>query len=242
MGQDCSNFLHIVWKNATIGAKESGANVAEVWYIEVSYFLLRGKRRDLHRELFMKTFFKSTVMAAVAAVAMTGGASAATIVYSEEGNLPFNVDLVNSSLGINTPGLAKCDTGTDGATSKTCSDWEDGTALGDYSSAFNLSYTKESTGFYSFTWAFDPDAVTGTIEALFPHYVLVKQATNQDIWKLDEVEMLGGTINTELGDISHVSFYNTGEPTVIPLPAAGWLLLGSLGGIAALKRRRKPQA
>lgn len=29
------------------------------------------------------------------------------------------------------------------------------------------------------------------------------------------------------------------EPEVIPLPAAGWLLLGGLGGLAAIKRRRK---
>lgn len=29
------------------------------------------------------------------------------------------------------------------------------------------------------------------------------------------------------------------EPEVIPLPAAGWLLLGGLGGLAAMKRRRK---
>lgn len=28
------------------------------------------------------------------------------------------------------------------------------------------------------------------------------------------------------------------DPSVIPLPAAGWLLLGGLGGLAALKRRR----
>lgn len=30
-----------------------------------------------------------------------------------------------------------------------------------------------------------------------------------------------------------------GDPSVVPLPAAGWMLLAGLGGIAALKRRRK---
>ena len=31
-----------------------------------------------------------------------------------------------------------------------------------------------------------------------------------------------------------------GDPNVIPLPATGWLLLGGLGGLSALRRRRKP--
>lgn len=29
------------------------------------------------------------------------------------------------------------------------------------------------------------------------------------------------------------------RPTVVPLPAAGWLLIGGIGGLAALKRRKK---
>ena len=39
--------------------------------------------------------------------------------------------------------------------------------------------------------------------------------------------------------VKAISFKDVPPPEVIPLPAAGWLLLGGLGGLAALKRRRK---
>ncbi|MXQ07684.1 VPLPA-CTERM sorting domain-containing protein [Alphaproteobacteria bacterium GH1-50] len=39
-------------------------------------------------------------------------------------------------------------------------------------------------------------------------------------------------------DISHVTLYGRGVGQEIPLPAAGWLLLGGLGGLVAMKRRK----
>ena len=38
--------------------------------------------------------------------------------------------------------------------------------------------------------------------------------------------------------LSHISFYDTGTTAPIPLPAAGWLMVAGLGGLAALRRRK----
>jgi hypothetical protein len=42
----------------------------------------------------------------------------------------------------------------------------------------------------------------------------------------------------EVKNISHVSLY-VSNPSPVPLPAAGFLLVGALGGLAALRRRRR---
>ncbi len=47
---------------------------------------------------------------------------------------------------------------------------------------------------------------------------------------------LAGTFKTK--DISHISLY-VSTPAAVPVPAAGLLLLGALGGLAALRRRRR---
>ncbi|MFN7225534.1 MAG: VPLPA-CTERM sorting domain-containing protein [Paracoccaceae bacterium] len=41
------------------------------------------------------------------------------------------------------------------------------------------------------------------------------------------------------GGVTGYSVLVTGEPSPVPLPAAGWLLMAGVGGLAAMRRRRK---
>ncbi|MBN2630642.1 MAG: hypothetical protein JXR75_08890 [Rhodobacteraceae bacterium] len=157
---------------------------------------------------------------AAALLMTTVAASAATYLDTVSGgNDPFPDPLFEGQ-ALESPALAKCDEGVDGALSSTCSTWVDGKASGDYASAFTLTYYLVDDE-YSFDWTFDPTKVTGANSVLYPAYVAVKQSTFYDIWKLGPGESLGGTIASGLAAISHVSSYDTGAPSTVPLPAAG---------------------
>ncbi|ETX16714.1 hypothetical protein OCH239_01145 [Roseivivax halodurans JCM 10272] len=48
-------------------------------------------------------------------------------------------------------------------------------------------------------------------------------------------------INNKKGeqrDVSHISYWSTSDVSPVPVPAAGFLLIGALGGLAALRRRK----
>ena len=174
----------------------------------------------------------------------------------EEGNDPFGG---NSGGFIRvedyvSPGLAKCDEGTEEEdfTAFECvdDDWEDGVADGNYEDAFFLEYTSA----LSFDWSFDASAVTGIDpeDVLDPKFVAVKSGISgsqgSGYYIFDVTGHVSGSISVESTDstksqfnsISHVSFYDTGEDVPpVPLPAAGWMLLAGVGGLAAMRRRRK---
>jgi hypothetical protein len=52
--------------------------------------------------------------------------------------------------------------------------------------------------------------------------------------------ILSGSWSIDAGNqsLSHISLYGTLVPATVPVPAAGLLLIGALGGLAALRRRR----
>jgi hypothetical protein len=174
-----------------------------------------------------------TKLAAILMLAMAGtGASAATVFQDTfEGNDPFPNELQG------TPALAKCDQEVEGVTGATsCTVWEDGGAPGDYADAFEVIYQDE----VSFDWAFDPTLVTGADPVLYPALIAVKAGNEYATFTVDAGDLFGSASIAGIlpAAISHVSFYDTGAPSVIPLPAGVWLLLGGLGGLAALRRKR----
>lgn len=168
---------------------------------------------------------------------MSAPVSAATFLGVFEGNTPFPQALMGS------PSLAKCDQG--GTAGTVCSKWEDGLAPGNHVPGFSVTFVDSKTA----NWTFDPTAVTGVAlaDVLFPKYIAVKGGNFYNVWEI-VVGTLSGVVSTQgiaVGgpgnqpDISHISFYDSVGPAPIPLPAAGLMLLGALGGLAAVRRRRK---
>ena len=148
-----------------------------------------------------------------------------------------------------SPGLAKCDTETDGGPYPlVCTTWKDGGATGDYSNAFRLTYGSDVGGQVNFSWSFDaanPTLLASTSTVLLPRYIVVKQSTSVFAWELEAADdKTTGFIQTVFGDISHVSFFDgagsiSNPPPSVPLPASALFLIAGLGGIVAFRRSSK---
>jgi hypothetical protein len=69
---------------------------------------------------------------------------------------------------------------------------------------------------------------------------VLKAGSNFAAFLLDSAALMAGDWSTSRG-LSHASVYYSGEPTPapVPLPASALLLLGGVGGLAALRRRKK---
>lgn len=73
--------------------------------------------------------------------------------------------------------------------------------------------------------------------------VTLKQSNTYATFALDMTKALSGTWSTSgpgksVNDLSHASVFVSGEPAPIPVPAAGFLLVTAVGGLAALRRRK----
>jgi hypothetical protein len=163
--------------------------------------------------------------------AAAGPASAVTdgtFVGTVSGNSPFPGNLVFSGNGydIDSVALYKCDVDQTGAGG--CSDEEttDSRYDGDFSFTFD-------GGFLSGTWSYSPDGD----EPLLPHYMVLKGGPEYTIWDISGLTG-GNWMMPGQQALSNISFYNS-DPGVIPLPAAGWLLISGVAGLAAAGARKR---
>ena len=167
--------------------------------------------------------FKTLAAAAVLVMA-AGGASAATCVVSKVSYT------VTQGLPDAITSVPYCQAGNDKNTLDTLG-WTLGDATDTIGSNFTISLSGQN-------WSIlNPLGYTSVL-------LTFKQSNSFAGFLLDLTKPLTGIWNTKgpgnsVDDLSHASVWYSGAPAAIPVPAAGLMLLGALGGLAALRRRRR---
>lgn len=183
-------------------------------------------------------YFKSLCAAAVLAVA--GGAASAATCTGSFGGDQTTTFTVNQTVPAGSSVSAVCvDESNDSEGAVSGLFGIDAWTLGDKSGDED-----DGDGAVFFTTEFSEGTTSGLWEIANPEgyssiMFVLKAGNTFGAFLLDSAALMAGDWLIDR-DLSHASVYYGGEPTPapIPLPASAVLLLASLGGFAALRRRK----
>ena len=192
-------------------------------------------RSHFGEDVIMKLLTTSVVAAAAFAV-FSGFAEAATL-FKEDGavcSVTFDVEPdADECFGLSTGNAQNVDANADQF------EYSDLTTV---TGLFGITNWTEFQSEPDFEDILD-DAKTGFFDIIANSYatvaVLLKSGNEFAAYKFDDG--FSGQLDFATANDKGLSNYvvlGTGT-AVVPLPAAGWLLLGGIGGMAALKRRKK---
>lgn len=177
----------------------------------------------------------TSVVAAAAFAAFSGLAEAATL-FEEDGSACSTFDVTpeaDECFGLSFGNAQNVDENSDEFK------YSDGTTV---TGLFGITNWTEFQSEPSFE-DIKKDAKTGFFDIIANSYatvaVLLKSGNEFAAYKFDDG--FSGRLDFVTANDNGLSNYvvlGTGT-AVVPLPAAGWLLLGGIGGMAALKRRKK---
>lgn len=104
--------------------------------------------------------------------------------------------------------------------------------------SIGLSFTTTNTDPLTGSWS----VAAGSFDPYARIAIILKQSNTFAAYLFNEPVGISGTFDMQAfgqqdGDISHLSVYSSGT-SVVPLPAAGWMLIAGLAGIVAAGRKR----
>lgn len=183
----------------------------------------------------LKTF--GVTLALTIGVGLAGSATAATFHYA---------GTVNSPNECGAGGFDACT--YDGSPTIAKFEYDDGLYQGNESNntvfpsisahgnEFTVSLTNNGSGTWSYTPGVgDPSVITAFVIKAGPAYSIFEWDATSGT---DYSDIAWDTSNLGGKALSHITFFDTG-PAPVPLPAAGFLLAGALGGLGLMRRRKK---